>query len=268
MLRRIMSVIAMAVLITGYLFFLREYEREEANEVPEIIFDMDHLDLSVTEGDSRLMEGVHAYDAEDGDLTGEIIIDSVSEFDKDQMRTVKYVVFDSKNKAATATRTISYFDYTPPRITLSDSLVQASLSMTKINNMCGAISSVDGDISNNVEIRVGMMSDNKLDVNVNVADSTGTESSMVITYDYDRTVYLMNIKLKDYLIYLNKGESYDFKENIDSIMMGNTPRPEFIEQVTIQSSVDFDKPGMYDVYYYLNGVGEGSARTKGIVVIQ
>lgn len=268
MVKKIISVLLMAAMITGYLFFLQAYEKEEKNALPEIIFDSDHLVLSVSDDDSRLMEGVHAYDEEDGDLTDQIIIDSVSVFDSNSCRTVKYVVFDKQNKAAVAARTISYTDYTPPQIYLKDSLVQDTISTTSLNRMIGAVSSVDGDISNNTELRCGTLQNNRMDVKVSVSDSTGTESTISFACDYDRTVYLADIVLKQYLLYLPVGTEYNFLENINDIVVANTSRPDLLGQVVIQSFVDFYTPGIYEVYYYLSGDTGSSARVKGLVVIQ
>ena len=268
MVKKILSVLLMVTMITGYVFFLRAYEKEEKNSLPEIVFDSDHLVLSVSDDDSRLMEGVHAYDEEDGDLTDQIIVDSVSVFDSDYYRTVKYVVFDKNNKAAVASRTISYTDYTPPRIYLKDSLVQDTISTTSLNRIIGAVSSVDGDISNSTELKCGTFQNNRLDVKVSVSDSTGTESTISFTCDYDRTVYLADIVLNQYLLYIPVGTEYDFLENINDIVIINTSRPDLLEQVIIQSSVDFYTPGIYEVYYYLSGDTGSSARVKGLVLIQ
>jgi hypothetical protein len=133
--RRVVSVILMLLLAVGYGAFLHFFEEEDTNQPPQIRFDTNHLELSVNDDEGRLLEGVHAEDAEDGDLTTEIIIDSISQFDSQKRRTVRYVVFDRENKATQATRTISYTDYVAPKLYLTDSLVQDTISVSKINTL-------------------------------------------------------------------------------------------------------------------------------------
>ena len=50
--------------------------------------------------------------------------------------------------------------------------------------------------------------------------------------------------------------------------IGSTWRDAAINEVEIQSGVDFSKPGTYEVYYYLASDTGSSGRAKGIVVIQ
>lgn len=268
MIKRILSVVAVVVMLAGYMIFLHFYTSEENNTAPVIEFDSPHLELSVTDDQSKLLEGVHAYDEEDGDLSDEIIIDSISEFDRENNRTVKYVVFDRSNKAVSAERTISYVDYTAPSFQLTGSLVMDSLTTSKLNKLVEAQSSVDGDISANVDVKAGAFENNAVKVDVSVRDSTGTESTLSFTCDYDRNIYASSIVLNNYLLYANAGGKPDLYANISDILVGNQSNMNLLPQVTIQESVDVNQPGVYDVYYYLNGNSGITARTKAIVVVQ
>lgn len=266
--KRLFYSIAAIGIAAGYLLFLKIYEEEDTNTAPKIQFDKNYMELSVEGWQERLLEGVYAYDDTDGDLTEEIIIDSVSEFDREGNRTVKYVVFDKENKAGTAERKISYTDYTPPQIYFTDSLLQDTLSTTKINRITGAVSCVDGDISNNVNIKINVMEDNVLPLTVSVEDSTGTESILNVNYDYDRTLYTAKIVLKDYMINVPVGGIYDFKENIKNITTGNRSDLSFLDMVTVETDLDLNTPGIYEVYYTLTAENAVSARAKAIAVVQ
>lgn len=268
MLKRLISVGAAAVLLAGYFVFLHFYTSGDSNAAPEIEFDSPHVELSVKDDESKLLEGVHAYDEEDGDLTSEIIIDSISEFDKNNNRTVKYVVFDRNNKAVSAERTLSYADYSAPVFRLTQSLVMDTLTTSRLNRMVSAESCVDGDISSSVDVKVGDYEDNSVKLDISVSDSTGTESTLSIRCDYDRNIYAAEILLNNYLIYANTGEKPDLSGNIHDIQIGSQSNMNLKEDVLIQENIDVHTPGVYDVYYYLNNTAGVSARAKAVVVVR
>ena len=78
--------------------------------------------------DSALLDGVCASDDRDGDLTGQVLIRSVSQFTGENTALVSYIVFDSSDNMSTASRSVVYTDYTPPRFALSEPLVFAPSS--------------------------------------------------------------------------------------------------------------------------------------------
>ena len=247
---------------------LHFYEKEDTNKAPQITFEDTHLELSVGDDSSRLMEGVRATDKEDGELTSEVIIDSISAFDGKKNRTGRYVVFDKENKAAQASRTISYVDYQPPKILIKDSLVQDVISVAKINRMMEAVSCVDGDISNNVEVNIGKLQDNEVVLKIHAYDSTGTESNLSVVLEYDRNTYPVKICLREYALYVPAGEIYDLKQNVQEIVLGNQVISKYNEMIQIEGEVDFNTPGIYEVYYELSEEADNIARTKGIVVVE
>lgn len=266
--KRWIYILLMFALIVGYVLFLNYYEKEDVNEAPQIIFKEAHMELSVNDEKSRLLEGVQAIDKEDGDLTSDIIIDSISAFDGKKNRTVRYVVFDKENKATQASRTISYVDYQPPKILLNDSLIQNTISVTKINKMIEAVSCVDGDISNNVDVNIGKLQDNQVVLKIHVYDSTGTESNISVVLEYDKNQYPIKINLKDYMLYVPVGENYDLKGNIFEILQGNQPVQMYDDMIRVESNVDFNTPGVYEVYYTLNEDAGNAARAKAIIVVE
>ena len=48
MFRKAVSIAVMAVMVTGYLIFLKVYTSQEQNEVPVIGFDEEHIEMSVS----------------------------------------------------------------------------------------------------------------------------------------------------------------------------------------------------------------------------
>ena len=265
--RRLPAVITALLLLAAYIVFLVIYEGSDQTEAPEIIIEGEHLYLSVTDDPAILLEGVTAQDAEDGELTDKIIVDSISEFDKNKNRTVRYVVFDSDNKSAIATRTISYTDYTAPTFYMTDSLAQNALSLSRINRMTGAVSCVDGDISNRVNIRTGSLVDNRMRLRISVTDSTGTESLLEVDYEYTRISYETLITLQDYIIYTPVGEVPDYKANITDITVSEISDMELVDAVEVLTEADYQTPGVYEVYYVIRTDAGTVTRCKAVVIV-
>jgi hypothetical protein len=69
-------------------------------------------------------------------------------------------------------------------------------------------------------------------------------------------------------MYLPAGQVYDFSTNISEIQQRSVDVPSLREYVVIENNVDFNTPGIYEVYYYLSDAAGTDARTKGIVVIE
>lgn len=264
---KLFGILTMLFIITGYAVVMYSLESDDGNTKPEITFKEETLMLSVKDTEKKLLEGVKAYDREDGDLSKEIMIDSISPFNQKKERTVKYVVFDRMNQVAEAERKIIYTDYTEPEITLNGPLIVDVLSTTKINKLVGAVSPVDGDISDKVSVKMGILEGFSFDIQVNVSDSTGTQVTRTFTCEYNRNIYMANIALEKYLVKLPVGGSFEAADNINEIAVGNLVQNDLIPFVTIQDNVDYDKPGTYEIRYYLE-TSKGNGYTKCIVIIE
>lgn len=268
MYRKIASVAAAGAVIAAYLIFLDQYEKPAEDQTPEIEFDEDTLILSVTDDWERLMDGVYCYDAEDGDLTDKILIDSLSEFNSSGERTVRYVAFDSMNQPAVAERALKYTDYTPPEIWLTDSLTLNNISQSSISKIVAAQSCVDGDITRELDVKVGTLDNNRIPVEVSVSDSTGTLSELSFSCDYDTLIYQAEILLNQYLMTVPAGQEPDLYGNVKDIQIGRQSNMQMMEWLTVQSAVDAYTPGIYEVYYYLNTENGVNGRCKGLVRVQ
>ena len=119
---------------------------------PVISCDTDILDVRVGAPESQLLEGITAIDDVDGDLTSQIIVQSVSQLITGNTGKVTYIVFDSSNNMATAQRTVRYLNYEKPRITLSQPLVFKVGSNIRLLPYLSAQDDFDGNISRNIRI--------------------------------------------------------------------------------------------------------------------
>ena len=63
-----------AAAFAGYIYM----GRQQDNSAPEISFQSEELQVSVTADDAALLEGVTAWDEQDGDVTSSIVVERVS----------------------------------------------------------------------------------------------------------------------------------------------------------------------------------------------
>jgi hypothetical protein len=95
---------------------------KEDNTVPVITIETDFIEVKCAATNKDLLKGVTATDEKDGDLTDEVIVESVSRFIEPGVCVVKYAVCDSNNHVARATRKVKYTDYEAPKFKLKNSL--------------------------------------------------------------------------------------------------------------------------------------------------
>ncbi|MCD7809219.1 MAG: hypothetical protein LUH02_07740, partial [Erysipelotrichaceae bacterium] len=255
-------------IIVGYVFILKTpLVDKQTGQAPVITFDNKNIAISVEDDEDVLFKGVHATDEEDGDLSKEISIESMSTFTSVNTRTVTYVVFDQDNNVTKASRTISYTDYTNPTFSLDGPLVSSSYSTSALTKLIKANSCVDGDISTKIAIKNSTLIDNnQLQVYLSVSDSTGSASYLTLNYYLNNNNNDINITLDEYLIYLEVGEDYDYQGNIDDIIQGNITDNSLKPYVDIDIP-DMDEPGIYEVTYSLTRSNGYTGQTQLVVIV-
>lgn len=136
-------------------------------QAPEIeLIETDNLTIPGTE---YVEEGFKAYDNYDGDIT------SLVERREDG-KEVFYKVIDSSGNVAEATRIIKYKDASAPRITLmGGSTITVREGEKYIEPGFTAIDDVDGDVSENVEIKQSLDTSKTgvYDIEYSVKDDSG-----------------------------------------------------------------------------------------------
>lgn len=255
-------------ILAVYAIFLIIDSINDQGEAPVIQFEDSVVEISVKDDLDILLDGVNALDEEDGNLSEEIVIDSLSAFDANQNRTVTYAVFDSDRNVTKASRLIHYVDYTKPKFSLKKSFASNTLNVTNITNMITAYSCVDGDITSRIRAEAKSSSESDV-VNfvVHVQDSTGESSSLEIKYNYDTNNYTTNIRLHTYLTYIHVGESFDVRGNISEIETKSVSSAQANNYLNVSSNVDSSTAGVYEVNYTFNYYGDyGFA--KCIVVVE
>ena len=242
------------------------------------VFHMDNrtVEVSVKDGQEALLKGLTATDAKDGDVSSSIIVESIAPFTGTGSRIVNYAAFDSDNHVTHAKREMVYTDYEPSRFHLSRPLTFA-MNTVNILNGISVEDSIDGDLTRNVR----MMSDSEIDTahvgeysaRLKVTNSTGGISYLPVTVEiYDASVFhrLPLLNLKEYVVYVERGSDFDEREYLTSIIIngtsysvaeekGNygssseaqeeTQRTISYDMVNIESKVDTDVTGYYEVLY-------------------
>ena len=242
------------------------------------VFQMDNrtVEVSVKDGQEALIKGLTATDARDGDVSDSIIVESVGPFTGSGSRIVTYAAFDSDNHVTHTKREMIYTDYVPSRFHLSRPL---SFAMNTVNILNGVSveDSIDGDLTRNVR----MVSDGDIDTahvgeyraRLKVTNSAGGVSYLPVTVEiYDASVFhrLPLLNLKEYVVYVEKGDEFDEREYLTSIVINGTSysmteeegtygspaeaqeeaqRTISYDRVYIESEVDTDVIGSYEVLY-------------------
>lgn len=270
MIKKYRYLILTGVLIIGYLIIQSGYMIQntlKTNDIPTITFEESELKVSVKTKEQDLLKGVKAYDKQDGDISNNIMIENYSIFLDNQARLVNYVVFDSDGNVAQESRMIHYHDYEEPKFHMKDQLRDSSYSTSKVTDIVKAYSSVDGDISNKITImNTSFIDKDTLELKLSVSDSTNTTSYLTLHYylDDDNDI---EIVLEDYLIYLQKGETFNYKNNVINVVEKLYQNIGLVEEIDIQIP-NMNEEGIYEVIYSISRSNGNHGKTTMVVVVE
>lgn len=258
----------LTVCVFGW-FYLEDKKTSDSTQ-PTLTIDNDYIEVSIDATEEDFLDGVTAYDEKDGDLTDRVIVESVSQFIEKGVCTVTYAVSDSDNHVVKATRTICYVDYTPPRFTMSRSLVFNVDDEVDILGVVGAVDSIDGDISEKVVIMAtDYMTDTVGTFKVSLQATNSKGDIIYINlplYIEDNSVIAPVVELSEYLIYVKKGETPDFNKYLKAVTtVSGSP---IGYDLTLTTDFDSEKPGVYSVNYHVVGETGYEARSVLTVVVE
>ena len=269
--RRIRIAVCLIFLASCGIFgvYMFQTRMVEDHTPPVITCREDTISVSVEAQDEEILSGVTASDDKDGDITDSVRISSMSHFIEKGKRYVTYIVFDHANQAGTAQRTLLYTDYHSPRIHLTQplrySISQISSGDPKME--LTAEDCLDGDLTN--QIRTTLSSNyyellpGDYSVTVQVSNSAGDVCSvpMQVTLidstdrEDGKKLYPM---LEEYILYTQAGRELDLKAGLTGFIRGGQEysfeeAEEYLGvtsgDIVVQSSVNYDQPGVYTVEY-------------------
>ena len=218
--------------------------------VPDGVFE-----VSVNARDEDILEGVTAYDKKDGDITDDLIIESISKFSSDGTCKVSIAVCDADNHVSTAIRTILYNDYTSPKFTMTRSLVFSIYDKFDMVGIIGAEDCLDGDISQNVIIYSPDFEEDtegEFSVEASVMNSKGESVTITLPIIVEKQAKNgPEIVLNKYILYMSKDSATvpDWTKFIKETVDAEGVDAKF--DVEIETDYEPGVTGVYSVDYYI-----------------
>lgn len=284
-----------SLILFGINFYRKSIYEDKTGPVFQI--ENNVVQVSVKDDQKALLKGLTATDSADGDVTDSVIVESISPFTGTGRRIVNYAAFDSDNHVTHVRRELAYTDYRASQFHLRKPM---SFAMNATNLLDGIAvdDCIDGDLTKSVKL----MSDEEIDTShvgeysarLKVTNSAGGVSYLPVTIEiYDASVQYRRpqLKLTDYVVYIEKGEYFDEEEYLSSITINGTEYSmtdeagtygaQYLSQdetektigydrVEIESDVDTDVSGYYEVEYSFEdteeNTGTGHARLYVVVL--
>lgn len=269
LLRAVVTVLFFAVTAVFMFCFINEKMTSD-NTRPVINIAGDVLEVSVNDGDDVLLRDVTASDEKDGDLTDKLIVESISKFSEPGVCSVTYAVCDADKHVTSASRTIRYTDYVPPRFKLNTSLCYSVAGRVNVAGQVGAEDVLDGDISGSVVLTSGDFksgTEGVFTLDAKVTNSKGDMSELEIPLIVeDRTATAPVILLTDYLIYTKKGEEVSYASYIEDVT-DISGKPLELD-VRVVSDHAPDKEGVYCVHYYATDENGRTGHSVLLIVVE
>ena len=197
------------------------------------------LAVSVRASEAELLAGVTASDAQDGDLTEEIIVGGVSKLIGGDLAQVTCLVFDSDDNMASLTRQIRYTDYHRPLIQLTEPLEYADPGEAKLLSRISVTDAVDGDISARARVSTLWATENKsvYSATISVTNSMGDIADVEVPVIIRPTP--SSIRLRQQIVYLDRGAAFEPMDYIASNKAG----------LSVRCDGSTDEPGCWWVWY-------------------
>jgi hypothetical protein len=270
---RIMRISVLVLFILTLVAFLGVFtfqKKVEDNTIPVITMEQDFIEVKCNATNEDFLKGVSATDEKDGDLTSEVIVESVSRFVEPGVCEVKYAVCDSNNHVAHATRKVRFTDYEAPRFKLTNSLCFSLYENANIPSFITAVDSIEGDISSNIVITSPDFNSSVTGIftlELSVSNKKGDISTLSLPLIMeDRSLSAPTITLKDYLIYVDKNQKIDFEDYI--IEATDRNKRNLTDKVEIDDNVNFDKSGIYTVHYFVTDSNGAKGHSVLNVVVE
>ena len=248
----------------------------EDTAAPVFQADSDLIEVSVTDPQEALIQGLHAGDNVDGDLTDKIRIKGISTLLNETDVDVTYIEFDEASNYSTYTRTVRYTDYASPRFQLVKPMIFKLGETVSYTNAIMVIDQRDGNITGRLKLESSTVVNNTpgfYKAELSATNRMGDEIRLPLTVQVtDNSASRPSIVLKEYLIYVEQGARRNFRSYLSEVLDPldadrETPIP--LRNVSVNDgNVDTSKPGVYEVYYYYTGISGEVATVILTVVVE
>ncbi len=282
------GVIATFILsVIGFAASLMLWMEDYDVDAPVITMEEEEIIVSIEDAEYSWLEGIHATDALDGDVTSSLMVEHASGFTTEMQREVSILAFDTSNNITKITRMITYSDYTEPTFQLSGALrIAEGNDISQLLKFISAEDCREGDISEWVQqYYVG---DSVIDTEVvgyypmtfsvfnSLGDSVEFQATIEV-YDATQETVRPTIKLNEYMIYLENGAEFNPVDYLDKIVYEEVQYISFSEEVVTEeveleeneeeslvafdvnllniiNEVNTDVSGWYEVSYSLSDI--------------
>lgn len=242
-------------------------------EPPQITMAQEELSLSVGDPRERLLEGVSAQDAQDGDVTASIVVESVRGIVSDKRFTVTYAAFDAAGNVSKAQRTVFYKDYAAPRFALSAPLIFREGASLDVFAPLDAKDVFDGSLKDRIKGTLisgetQLTQAGEYTVEFRVSNSLGDTAYLIAPVEVlPAGSSSAELTLSSYLSYLKKNAEFVPEYYVTGLSAGGQVISLDEASVQIASNVDMTKAGTYWVDYTARH-GQYTARTRLLVVVE
>jgi len=247
---KILLIVLFAALcgLHGYTSYMQTFDGYDVP--PVLVSDRETLEISVKDDKSILLTGISASDDQDGDLTADIQIAGISKLINDNTAKVTYLVFDSDQNMATLVRPVRFVDYTAPRFHIREPLVYYRSESIQLLDRLSVTDVIDGDITDS--IRISQLSPTSAGetylVMCQATNSMGDTIFLELpVIQYDGIALRPEIRLTDYLVYLQTGAAFDARSYLKNVTTPDGTGD--LSSVAVEGAVDTTVPGVYMVRY-------------------
>lgn len=207
------GLISVLILLIAYQTAIYKSTQLNSGNAPIISSDVDEIHIPCRYSKEDLLQGLTAYDVEDGYLTEKILIGGFSDFTERGVSSLEYAVYDKDGNIAVFNRKVVFIDYVPPRIAMKDPWVCRATENAYYYPSLTLDGSdmLDGDISKHILITstdLDFSKPGKYTASVYLKNSFGDEVSMdlpIHVVDAWQSGYV--IELTEPLVYAETGET-------------------------------------------------------------
>lgn len=231
------------VLMTALTCFSHFYRQESVDDTPPVLTCTEEvLEVSVNASQGELLRGITAWDDRDGDLASKL------------------------------TRTVAYTDYEAPKFSLSQPLIFDVGKTVTLMDRLTAYDLVDGDLTGSIRMTVqnlNIAAAGTYSITLQVTNSLGDTAIVPLSVIMRENGKLPSIALQEYLVYLKQGDRFDPESYLLRVteLIAGRERTCPLDEVSIDSKVDMDHPGVYEVTYQYTGEA-GTGKTILTVVVE
>lgn len=251
------SLITLLILLAAYQVKTNDRTQKGGGNAPVISSTADEIRIPCQYERQDLLQGLSAYDVEDGYITDQILIGGFSDFTERGVSSLEYAVYDKDGNMATLNRKVIFTDYIPPRITISGPWVfKPTDSPYNIPVLSPeATDKLDGDISRKILLTstdLDFAKSGKYTASVFLRNSFGDEVSLDLPiHILDSGINGLAIELKEPVIYVNRGTDVDPESCIAAVRNEYTSEKlaSNAYELTVNSGVDTSKDGTYEIQY-------------------